>query len=56
MTAYEIIDKKAQGYELTPEEAANVHAGFSPLAFIPLVAAVAIAIGGVLIVLKKKTK
>ena len=44
------------GYELTPEETANDHAGFSPLAFIPLVAAVAIAIGGVLIVLKKKTK
>ena len=44
------------GYELTPEEAANDHAGFSPLAFIPLVSAVAIAIGGGLIVLKKKTK
>ena len=44
------------GYELTPEETANDHAGFSPLAFIPLIAAVAIAIGGGLILLKKKTK
>ena len=46
------------GYALSPLEAAESEtgSGFSPLFMIPMVAAISIAIGGITIALKKKTK